>query len=323
MRFYYKKFVLALLCLAAAAALTWKLFDIVENTKETVTLIQASRRVEKGARITSDMLRRVEVGAYGLDGQALDKEEAAVGKYAACDIFPGDALTLDKLKTIDEIADNYVQKTRENNLTAVSVQLKGVSAGMSGKLKTGDVVSAYVFVNEGGIGSNKGDVLVYPELQCLEIAAITNSRAEDIQYEPDREIDYDRVKTTGDAAIPATVVFIADERQAIRLVEAENTGVIHLVFKGRGEYARELLEQYNADCASNIESGNDAGAAVPDGGLNAASDVVDSIGESDDGVGAAPADQVAVTGPATEPETQATDATTSASMIGEAQFYPD
>lgn len=249
MRFYKKKFFLALLCLAVSVVITWKLFETVDASKETVTVIQASERIEKGVPVTADMLRRVEIGAYGIDARSVKSEDEILGKYAACDLYPGDMLFPEKFKDIGEIADNYVIKTREANKTAVSVQLKGVSAALSGKLKTGDAVSAYVFISEGGVGSNKGSVAVYPELLCLEIAAVTNSRAEDINYEPDKVIDYERMKTLGDSAIPATVVFIADERQAIRLVEAENTGVIHLVFKGRGEYARKLLDEYEAGAA--------------------------------------------------------------------------
>ena len=328
MRFYLKKFVLALLCLTVAAALTWKLFDVAESTKETVTLVQTSRHIEKGTRITADMLRKVEVGAYGLDGRALNTEEAAVGKYAAGDIYPGDALSPEKLKTIDEIADSYVQKTREKHLSAVSVQLKGVSAAMSGKLKTGDVVAAYVFIGEGGIGSNKGEVIVYPELQCLEIAAVTNSRAEDILYDPEREIDYDRVKATGDAAIPATVVFIADERQAIRLVEAENTGVIHLVFKGRGEYARELLEAFNAGAGSYDGADDETGAETGDINIAAVVALTEAIATDVPATAATTANATSTEAPATDTLTtavQTTEAPAIASVrpIEEAQFYPD
>ena len=246
MRFYRKKFILALICLAAAAALTWKLFDAVEGAKQTVTLVQVTRRVEKGTRMTGEILGAVEVGSFGLDGRALVSDESVIGKYAACDIYPGDILTPEKFRDFSEIADNYVYKTRETGKSAVSVQLKSVSAGMSGKLIAGDVVSAYVFVGEGGVGSNKGSVATYPELEFLEVAAVTNSRAEDIRYEPDREADGEKGKASGDSSIPATVVFIADAEQALRLVEAENAGAIHLVFRGRGEYAQQLLTEYEA-----------------------------------------------------------------------------
>jgi pilus assembly protein CpaB len=241
MRFYKKKFIIAFLCLAASAALTWKLFDVVESTKNTVTLPRVIGRIEKGARITNDMIAYAEVGSYGLDERTIKSGEFIIGRYAAGDMFSGDMFTPDKIKSLEEISDNYVIKARNENKTAVSVQLKSISAGLSGKLKAGDVVSAYVFVNHGGIGSSNGEVVAYPELQYLEIAAVTNNRAEEIKYEPDREIDFDKVKTLGDTAIPASVIFIADEKQAIRLVEAENTGTIHLIFRGRGEYGQELL----------------------------------------------------------------------------------
>ena len=250
MRFYKRKFLIAIICLAVSAALTWKVFDSAERSKETVTLVQASARVEKGALITPGMLRRAEVGAFGAPAAALSAEDAALGKYAACDMYPGDVITPEKLKTIDEIADGYIQKIREQNKTAVSIQLKGISPGLSGKLKPGDAVTVCVFKGKGGFGADEGEAVIYPELQYMEIAAVTNNRAEDIKYEPDREVNHDSIKNLGDTAIPATVIFIADERQAVRLVEAENTGVIHLIFRGRGEYAQELLKRHEAQTNS-------------------------------------------------------------------------
>lgn len=259
MWFYKKKFILAFLCLAASAALTWKLFDMVESSKETVTLVQAADKIEHGTRVTAEMLRRAEVGSYGVDKRAIKSEADVCGKYAASDLYPGDVLLPEKFKSIGEIADNYVLKTRDTKKTAVSIQLKGVSAGLSGKLQIGDVVSAYIFEYDGGVGSTKGSVAIYPELQYLEVAAVTNSRAEDIRYEPDREINYEQMKTLGDAAIPATVIFIADEAQAVRLVEAENTGIVHLVFRGRGDYARELLDEYEGNNSSvDVAAGGEA-----------------------------------------------------------------
>jgi len=301
MRFYKKRLLIAVVCLALSAALTWKLFELTDETKQTVILIQASRRIEKGSLITADMLRRVEVGAYGAEADAYKSDEGLIGKYAACDLFPGDCLTPEKFKTVSDFADSYVIKTREEGKSAVSIQLKGVSAGMSGKLKTGDVVSAFVFINEGGIGSGKGSVISYPELQYLEIAAVTNSRAEDINYDPEREIDYERVKSLGDTAIPATVIFIVDERQALRLVEAENTGAVHLVFRGRGEYARTLLAGQNAEAAA-YEDDSEGGAALEESGEGGAVSAEGGSGDyavsAEGGAGADAADS---------PETDAAD----------------
>ena len=266
MRFYRKKFLVAILCLAVSAALSWKLFAYVDSSKETVFVLQASQRIEQGTRIAAGMLRRVEIGAYGVDAQALTTDDGVIGKYAACDLYPGDTLTAQKFKTIDETADNYVLKTRDNGLCAVSVELKGVSAALSGKLKIGDVVSAYVFISEGGMGSNKGSVVAYPELQFLEIAAVTNNRAEDIFYESERDSESERVKVTGDSSIPSTVIFIVDEQQAIRLVEAENIGLIHLVFRGRGEYARTLVGDRYGDGSDVAGNYGDSGGGADGGG---------------------------------------------------------
>ncbi|MDR3119877.1 MAG: hypothetical protein LBU58_00840, partial [Clostridiales bacterium] len=258
-----RKFAVAFLCLLVSAALTWKLFDEAERTKATVTVLRVTERVEAGTRITDAMLRQAEIGAYGIGDGALTDGAQAVGKYAAADLFPEDTLTAEKFIELDQIADNFVQKARQDHKTAVSIALKGVSASLSGKLKKGDVVSALVFVDQSGTGAQKGYVRSYPELQYLEVAAVANSKAEEIAAGPEApQQDQTAAKSAGDAAIPASVTFIADESQAVSLVEAENIGNIHLVFRGRGQYGQELLARFEAERAARAANTAQAARAV-------------------------------------------------------------
>jgi pilus assembly protein CpaB len=238
-----RKFLVAIVCLAVAALLTWRLFDIADSTKDVAVVVKVARRVDKGTLIAQDMLRVAEIGAYGLEGDLIESADSVTGKYAATDLFPEDNLTAGKFTDINDMADNYVQKARDASLSAVSVGLGGISAGLSGKLKIGDVVSALVFVAQGGQAASNGEVISYPELKFLEIADITNNRAEDIG----RETGFDGADTgkrnQGDAQIPASVTFLVNQEQALRLVEAENTGKIHLVFQGRGAHGQRLLNR--------------------------------------------------------------------------------
>jgi pilus assembly protein CpaB len=243
MRFAKRKFLVAALCLLAAAGVTWRIFAMAESTRDTAAVVRVLKRVYKGTRITRDMLHSVEVGAYGLGAEALTGWDGVVGKYAAADLFPEDNLTAEKFEEFENMADSYVQKARDARLSAVSVELGGISAGFSGKLKVGDVVSAFVFVGKSGSDAGKGEVVLDPELKYLEIAAITNNRAEDIEYEADGANDSAGIsRVQGDVRVPASITFIVDTVQAIRLIEAENTGKIHIVYQGRGAYGQELLD---------------------------------------------------------------------------------
>ena len=249
MRIVRKRFAIALGCLAVSAVLTWKLMDIVDHTKETTRVLRVTKVIEKGTKMEPELLTFAEIGAYGTSAASLTDKEVLQGKYAAADLFPGDNLTMDKFITFEEYADNYVLKTQHQEKMAVSVAVRGISASVSGKLKVGDIVSALVYVDDGSQGIGRGSVRDYAELRYLEIAAITNSKADDILYESDQAAGAGSLKNSGDEAIPASVTFIADGEQALRLVEAENIGTIHLVFRGRGEYGRALLEKGNLERA--------------------------------------------------------------------------
>ena len=249
MRFVKKRFFSALGCLAVSAVLTWKLMEIVDLSKETTHVLQVTKLVEKGTMLESELLTKVEVGAFGVRTGILADKEAVIGKYAVADLYPGDNLTMEKLVDFEEVADNYVIKTQNRDKVAVSVDVKGISASLSGKLQVGDIVSVLVYVDDGSQGIGRGSVRDYPELKFLEIAAISNNKANDILYEPEIPSENGHQKHTGDEAIPASITFITNETQALRLVEAENTGSVHLVFRGRGEYGKKQLEAFEQELA--------------------------------------------------------------------------
>ena len=242
MRFIKKRFLISFICLIVSVLLTIQLMKMTEKTKETVHVIRVNSKIERGTQIKEDILKTVEVGSYGVQQDIISSKEQVIGKFAAADLYPEDNLTNEKFTEIDILSDSFVIKTQMDRKTAVSVALKGISSSLSGKLKKGDVVSVYVYVQDNTHGFDQGYVKSYPELQYLEIAAITNSKAVDVIYNAEYEDDKSSKSTSGDAAIPASVTFIADERQAIKLIEAENIGNIHLVFRGRGAYGMRLLE---------------------------------------------------------------------------------
>lgn len=71
-------------------------------------------------------------------------------------------------------------------------------------------------------------VVIYPELQYMEIAAIVASEGENAKV--DMELNKDEKN-----AVPVTISFYATEEQARRLAELEMNGTIYIAFVARGE----------------------------------------------------------------------------------------
>ena len=264
MRFIRKRALVALICILLSVILSWRILDIAERSKETIKVVRVTEPIGKGTLITGDKLRAEEVGTYGLRDDILYGDDSIIGMYASVDIFPGDNLTLDKFTKLEETADGFLILAQQAGKSAVSVSVKSISSVLAGKLRKGDVVSVLVFVNGtmpgsvsgGGSGNTSGNmsgnvigrgfVTEFRELKYVEIGAISNNKAEDIVYQ--QEVWRENSQTSGakqsvDGMIPASVTFVVNSIQARRLVEAENAGSIHLVFRGRGERAKQLLEE--------------------------------------------------------------------------------
>ncbi|MBQ2944840.1 MAG: hypothetical protein IJD93_09170, partial [Ruminococcus sp.] len=77
----------------------------------------------------------------------------------------------------------------------------------------------------------------YTDLQYVEVIGVSNSSAEELSTRnADSETD------SSDKVIPSTVTLSVNRNQAQELVVLENTSNIHIVFVGRGEISRKLLQ---------------------------------------------------------------------------------
>jgi pilus assembly protein CpaB len=74
-------------------------------------------------------------------------------------------------------------------------------------------------------------VIIYPELKGLEVYSVENSRTQSIAEV--RKQQAGGQPSSGDP-IPKAVTLVATEAQAEKLIEAEYTGKLHLIFEKRG-----------------------------------------------------------------------------------------
>jgi pilus assembly protein CpaB len=237
-----------------AALTVMTVASYAKSTKETVMVIRLNQKIKDNVEIKENMLIEVSVGKFGLPANVIKDKSQIIGKYSATVILPDDNLVPDKFKDVKEMEDAFLYGiTGERR--AVSISIKSLAAGLSGKLLPGDVVSVVAFIKNRDVQQETlGHVQVYPELRYVEVGAINNSKAQDTNQLKAKD---EKERNSTDTIIPATITLLVDDIQATKLIEAENTGTIHIIFAGRGDEAKKLLSQ-NGMSLPLIETNNEA-----------------------------------------------------------------
>lgn len=216
-------------CVVLAGCLAfWLIPQMNSKTREVIQVLRVREKVEANTLMDRSMFRLEEVGAYGQPKDILTDAAAVEGKFSAVDLLPGDNLTADKFIDSQALQDNGLYTLDDENL-AVSVSVSSLAAGVSGKLRAGDVVRVFAVLRT---DENSYEVQQYPELLYLELLGITDSKARDTDNE-------------GFDGVTATALLSCTPDQAERLVEIEALGRVHLAFVGRGERYLELVKTGN------------------------------------------------------------------------------
>lgn len=186
--------------------------------KSQETIIRANGKIQKGEEITTDKIRKVKVGGYNLPEQVIKEQSQLIGKYATTDIYKEDYFL--KSKVSDFIDHNSYLK--DGNM-AISISIRSLAAGLSGKLKAGDIVSI-ISTSEDGMKPT-----IIPELQYVEVLSVTSKEGDDIEEKEE---------------LPSTINLSVESIQAEKLVDQEQNGNIHLLLAYRGDKdtAKEYLE---------------------------------------------------------------------------------
>ncbi len=234
-------FIFAVCSIAAVFLVFFIMPKYNSSTKEVVQIVGTVKHIPPGTLITSDMLKMVNTAKFNLPEDVIRDKKDIVGKYSKIELFPQDRLIPQKFATQNGLNDSFLYSLEGK--TAVSVSVKSLAAGLSGKLQPGDVVSVYSYVKAKD-PKDDGTVKDYPELEFVEVGAVNNNKAQDtIDIKTKEEKDKNGDSTYQDTIVPSTVTLLVSRSQAKLLVDIENNGTIHLVFRGRGEDARKLLKK--------------------------------------------------------------------------------
>ncbi len=224
---------IGIILIAAAIGLCFGISPLFNSILSSKTkIIRLKQDIPQGVQITGAMLEAVEVGTLNLPADMQNDPRQIIGKYTVSAMFAGDSFTDKKLSDSIDTSDSLLRQLKPNE-TAMSVTVKSLANGLSGKLQQGDIIQI-VSVDE----DDKAQI--YEELQYVEVLATTSDKGSDDTYR-DGEVNADD-EDSGEQSLYATVTIILQDRaQALRLAECENTS-LHAVFVTRGD------EKLKAEC---------------------------------------------------------------------------
>ena len=231
MKLLKNRIFLSVLCLLIAAVVSFVLLPrFYENKSTTVKVLRASEDIPAGTEIQDKHIASVEVGSFGMPEGVIKDKTMIVGKVAQTALSKGDYFFSQKLG--ETIASELLDRIVKNNQRLVTVSVPSIAAGLSSHLKSGDMVTVAVFMEKATGGQDASpQVIIYPELKGLEVYSVENARTQDTAEV--REQQLNSQSSTGDP-VPKAITLIATEAQAEKLIEAEYTGKLHLIFEKRG-----------------------------------------------------------------------------------------
>lgn len=231
-KYIKNRYVIFALCLILAGVIA---FVIVpksnRNMAESVDVVKVTKQIEKNTQITEDMLEIKQMPKQAVTQSTITDKKQIVGKVSNVQLLPEDNLVMQKFTEVGTETDKALYEMDNSEQLAISVTLANLASSVSGKIQPGDVVSVYGFINE------TKQLADYTDLQYIEVIGVSNSSAEELSTRnSDSETD------SSDKVVPATVTLSVNRNQAQELVVLENTSSIHIVFVGRGEISRKLLQ---------------------------------------------------------------------------------
>ncbi len=232
MKFLKNRTVLGIVCIVLALIICFAITPLFNASKSsTMKIIRIKNDMKIGQEITSKDIEAVEVGAYNMPSDVMQKSEDVVGKYAAMEIIKGEYILPTKISDTPASENAYLYGlTGEKR--AISITIPSFAGGLSGKLISGDIVSIIAVDFK-----EQGETVVPEELQYVEVIAVTDSKGNDdetVTVKPDGEEEVE---------LPETVTLLVTPVQANILAELEAEGEIHvaLVYRGTAENAQKFI----------------------------------------------------------------------------------
>lgn len=259
MRILRNKFIIGLLCIAIGVTAGFVLLPKSQNSENDMTqVVRLTQDVAAGMLLESGMLELAQVPTESVPAGAASAVESFLSRYASSQLYKGDVLTEAKVR--DTLVDPVAAAAAKGK-QLVSVTVPTLSAGVSGTLQPGDIVSVMVTSKVTQFNANLGlntatqepteesvqtgstlissvtkesQTYIPEELRYLEVCKITSSDGSDALVNG-------KENTEEPNRLPVTITFYATEAQALKLAEVEQNGELHVTFVARGDDADKFI----------------------------------------------------------------------------------
>ena len=232
MKLFKNRTVLGIFCIAVSLIICFAITPLVNaGLSKKVTIVRFNRQVNEGEEITRSMLDEVEVGNHNLPENVIRNIADVEGKYLTTTVYAGDYILTDKISN-EPAAENKYLYSLNGDKQAMSITINTFSEGLSGKLKSGDIVSV---IAPDYLGS--GETIIPVELKYVEVIAVTAKSGYDANTG-------EKLSEEEEKELPSTVTILVRPEQSKLLARLEAEGEIHLslVFRGDADKASEFIK---------------------------------------------------------------------------------
>ena len=232
MKLFKNRTVLGIFCIAVSLLICFAITPLVNaRLSKKVAIVRFNQMVQEGEQITKNMVDVVEVGNHNLPENVVRNLADVEGKYLTATVYAGDYILTDKISE-EPSAENKYLYNLNGEKQAMSITINTFAEGLSGKLKSGDIVSV---IAPDYLGS--GETVIPAELKYVEVIAVTAKSGYDANTEEQRTEEEEK-------ELPSTVTILVRPEQSRLLARLEAEGEIHLslVFRGEAEKASEFIE---------------------------------------------------------------------------------
>lgn len=237
MSFLKNRTVIGVICIVLALIICFAVTPLFnQELAQKTEIVRVTKDIRLGDEITADMVKTVEVGGYNLPDTVVRNLNSVVGKYASADLAAGDYIIASKVAD-EPAAENAYLYSLDGTKQAISISVKSLAVGLSGKLQSGDVVSVIAPDYR-----KQGATVIPPELQYVEVIAVTATSGYDANTGEQAGEDQEEKE------LPGTVTLLATPEQSRLLAELEAEGKPHLslVYRGSRENAAKFVEAQQA-----------------------------------------------------------------------------
>ena len=277
MKILRNKFLIGLLCIAIGVTVGFVLLPKSQNMEvKTVQVVRLKQDIPAGTPLEKEMMEVVALPEESTPNGASAEPESFLNRYSSSRLYAGDILTAAKVR--DTLMDPVAAAAAKGK-QLVSVTVPTLSAGVSGTLQPGDVVSVMVTNKVTQFNSNLGlltateppegalisgiskesQTYIPAELRYLEVCKVSSSDGTDALVNGQKDAEQPN-------RLPVTITFYATEEQALKLAEVEQTGELHVTFVARGDDADAFIPRSERVLAGEIapeETASSEGSPQP------------------------------------------------------------